>query len=170
MRIKIALTMFWLLPLAALVIAAGCKGGGGGGGGPAGPSANAPVVSNLQIRGLTAEKAFREVQYAITATVTDPNNDLIGGRAEVKRPATGETVSATITADTFIGPDTIGLVLVINPVPAGRYDLVFAVTDAAGNRSNEIAFFITIQPQVPLREVPQGSTPSKLIDRLTPAR
>jgi hypothetical protein len=117
--------MFWLLPLAALVI---------------------------------------------TATVTDPSNDLIGGRAEVKRPATGETVSAPITADTFIGPSRIGLVLVTNPVPAGRYDLVFAVIDAAGNRSNETAFFVTIQPEVPLREVPQGPTPSKLIDRLTPAR
>ncbi len=156
--------------LAALVITAGCNGGGGHGGGPSGPSTNAPVVTDFQIRAATPEKSFQPVTYVITATVTDPNNDLIGGRAEVKRPATGETVSAPITATTFIGPNKLGLVLVINPVPAGRYDMTFAVTDAAGNRSNEVAFFITIQLELPLREIPQGSTPSKLMDRLAPAR
>ncbi len=168
MRIKTVRTMLWLLPLAALVIATGCKGGGGHGG-TSGPSSS-PLVTDFQISALSPERSFRQVQYLITATVTDPNNDLIGGRAEVKRPATGETVSAPITADTFTGPNKIGLVLVTNPVPAGRYDLTFAVIDAAGNRSNEVSFFITILPEVPLREVPQGPAPSKLIDRLTPTR
>ena len=169
MRIKTARTLFWLFPLAALVIATGCKGGGGGGGGPAGPSANALVVSDLQIRPLTAEKAFTQVLYLITATVTDPNNDLIGGRVEIRDPATGQIVSLTINGDVLVG-NTISVLLVTNPVPPGRYDGILSVVDAAGNRSNEISFFVTIQPEVPLREVPQGSTPSKLIDRLAPAR
>ena len=170
MKMTTGRTLTSSILLTALVIAAGCGGGGGHGGGPSGPSANAPVVTDFQIGALSPEKSFTQVAYAITATVTDPNNDLIGGWAEVKRPATGELVSAPITADTFIGPNKLGLVLVTNPAPAGRYDLVFAVIDAAGNRSNEIAFFIVIQPEAPLREVPQGSTPGKIIDRLAPAR
>ena len=150
------------------MIATGCKGGGGHGG-SSGPSSS-PLVTDFQISALSPERSFREVQYLITATVTDPSNDLIGGRAEVKDVRTGQIVTATITADTFIGPNRIGLLLVTNPVPAGRYDAEFSVVDAAGNRSNVIAFFVTIQPEVPLREVPQGPTPSKLIDRLTPTR
>ena len=46
----------------------------------------------------------------------------------------------------------------------------WTVTGPSVGQERRVSFFITIQPEVPLREVPQGSTPGKIIDRLAPAR
>ena len=73
-------------------------GGGGGGGGTTGPSANSPVVSNFQIRPLTAERTGITLAYRVTATVTDPNNDLVGGTERFREPATGDVTEFTILA------------------------------------------------------------------------
>lgn len=160
-------TIYYVGLVIALVIIANCNGGGGGG--TTGSSANAPVVSEFRIRALDPERAFRTVRYLITARVTDPNNDLIGGRAEFRVPTTGETESTTLDS-TFLQGDRFAAVLPLNPVAPGRYEAVFSIVDAAGNRSNEIPFFVTVTAQVPRGrpEVPRVTGP--IIDRLRPAR
>lgn len=153
---------------AGLVIASLFITNCGGGGGSTAPS-NAPVVSDFQILPLTPEKAFTVVLYWIWATVTDPNNDLFGGRVEIRDPVTGQIASVRIDGDILVS-NTITVFLSTNPVSAGRYIGVFSVIDAAGNRSNEILFFVTIQPEIPQQEVPQGSAQGRIFDRLVPGR
>jgi hypothetical protein len=138
-----ARTLVWYAGLAAaLVVIASCNGNGGGGG-TTGTSANAPVVTNFQIRPLTPEVTGRTVEWMVTATVTDPNNDVLGGRAEMRVTATGQTIGATID-NTFLNGNRLAIVFFINDPPPGRIDLVASVVDAAGNRSNEIPLFVTI--------------------------
>ena len=131
--------------LGLLLIIAGC---GGGGGGTAGPSADAPIQLDLQIRALTSERTGGTVRYLITFVVKDRNNDLIGGKAELKVVATGQVFDFTLSARDFSGDCASqctgrGVFTLSNP-PPGRIDLVHTVIDAAGHRSNGIAFFVTI--------------------------
>ena len=145
----------------ALLVTASCGGGGGSSSGtPTTTSASAPVVSNFQIRPLTPEKANTEVRYQITATVIDPNNDLMGGRVELSDGT--RTLTLAIDATVLQG-NTIGVILITNRVPAGRYTGSFAVVDAAGNRSDEITFAVNIEALTP-------SSGGGFIDRLAPAR
>ena len=150
------------------LVVTGC-GGGKKGGGPTGPTAEAPMVSNLQVHPLDPEVSGKQVRYAITATVVDADNDLVGGRAEARVPATGETKSFTIEASDLSG-NTLGALLVTNPLPPGRYDFTFSVIDAAGHRSNEVPFSITIRAA----ELPRGTvpvpTPGTFLDQLRPAK
>jgi hypothetical protein len=154
---------------AAVALALGLGACGGGGGGHAtGPDPNAPVVTDLQVRALTPERANTVVRHQLTITVSDRDNDLVGGQVEVKEEANGHVVSAPIT----VAPanDRIFFEISSNPVPAGHYDLALSVIDAAGHRSNAVGFSITITPQVRpdgAPEMPRGGT---FIDSLTPGR
>jgi hypothetical protein len=156
----------------ALAIA-GCGGGGGNGGGgggaTSGPSSpSAPVLTNFQITALTPERANTQVRYRLTATATDPNGDLLGGHVELNDGT--RTLTLTIDGGVLQG-STVAVVLVTNPVPAGKYSGTFSVVDAAGNRSNVIAFTVTINPQTPgIPEEPAGSAARSLGDQLLPAR
>ena len=105
----------------------------------------------------------------MTATVTDPNNDVLGGMAEARLVGTTIVVSATIDSG-FLQGTQFAAILRVNPIPPGTYQLVFSIVDAAGNRSNEIPFFVTINPEQPrsgkLPETPRGP----FLDSIRPAR
>ena len=114
---------------------------------------DAPIISNLRLQPLTPEVSGRPGLYEVTATVTDPDGDLVGGRVEVRLVATGETAAFTIDAP-FPG-DRLDTALLTDPLPPGRFDLVFTVTDAAGHRSNEVGVSIAIAAA----ELRSGTTP-----------
>lgn len=149
----------------ALTLAA-C-GGGGGGGGPAGPDPNAPVITNLQIRPLTPERANTRVRYLLTVTVQDADNDLVGGRVEVRAEPSGQVVSTTIDPGQT---NPLLFELATNPVPPGRYDSTLTVIDAAGHRSNSVPFSVTITPQVRQDGAPEMARPDSFIEQLIPGR
>ncbi len=154
--------------LAGFVVLALALGAcGGGGGGPTGPDPNAPVITDLQVRALTPERANTRVRYLITVAVQDRDNDLAGGHVEVREQTSGQVVSATIAP-----PVTNPLVFTLetNPLLAGRYNLAVTVIDAAGHRSNSVPFSVTINPQVRQDGIPEMQRPGSIIDSLTPAR
>jgi hypothetical protein len=126
-----------------------CNGNGGGGRVSA-PDADAPVQLSFQIRALTPELPGRTVRYGTAFALRDRNDDLVGGRAEVRSVATGQVVGATLDADSLQGDCTIrctgAAVLSLTSPAGGRVDLAHSVVDAAGHRSNEIPFFVTIAP------------------------
>lgn len=124
-----------------LLVLAGCGDGGSG------PS-HAPVITDLQIRPLTAEKANTAVRYSVVISISDPNNDLEGGHVEL-RAAGGQSEEVLIEPSDLTGPGTAVVpgVLVTNPLPPGRYDASVVATDAGGHESAPVPFFITIQAQ-----------------------
>lgn len=144
--------------LAVTIIATGCGGGGGGGGAPTAPSnPDAPVQLNLQVNPLTSERAGTEVQYLITITVQDRNGDIVGGRSELRSVTANTTQSFEITAVTgdCITQCTFQGLLTLTKPPPGRIDFVHTTIDKAGNRSNEIPFFVTIAAaELPREAVP----------------
>jgi hypothetical protein len=152
--------------VAAMLVVAGCGGGGNGGGGGGTPttSALAPIVTNFQIHPMTPERANTQVRYHITATVSDPDNDLLGGQVELGDGA--KTLTLTIDGTVLRGT-TVSIVLVTNPLPPGAYSGTFAVVDAAGHRSNEVGFVVNIA----LGTMPEHTKGTRgFIERLTPAR
>jgi hypothetical protein len=155
MRLTNKKTLYYLCLLMALLIIANCNGNGGGG--TTGPSPNAPVQTNFQIRALTPEVTPGTVRYLGQFTATDPNNDIVGGQAEIRIVATGQVLSFTITEAARVSGDTFGGVLTLTNLPLGRTDLVHTVIDAAGNRSNGIPFFITIAAA----ELHRGAVPAR---------
>jgi hypothetical protein len=159
------------LVVAVALSIAGCGGGGNGGGGggaPTVPSASAPVLTNFQITPLTPERANTQIRYRLTATVTDPNGDLLGGHVDLNDGV--KTLSLPIDGSVLQG-STIAVVLITNPVPAGRYTGTLSVVDAAGNRSNEATFTVTVNPLIPaIGEGRAGSASPGFLDQLTPGR
>jgi hypothetical protein len=142
--------------LLALSLAVAACNGNGDGGRVAGPDADAPQQLNLQVRPLTAERPGITVRYAVTFALRDRNNDLLGGRAEIRGVATGRVVGFTLGGGSLAGDCTSQCtgagVFSLTPSGGGRLDLVHYVIDAAGHRSNEIPFFVTIAPG----ELPSG--------------
>lgn len=147
--------------LAGAVLAGGC--GGKGGGSSTAVNVHAPVVTNLQVRARTPEKANQRIVWTITATVADPDGDVVGGQAEARLVQTGQVVSAAIDP-TFVRGDQFAAVLFVQSAPAGRADFIFSIVDAAGNRSNEIPFFVTIAA-----ELPRAGAPTMFRGHLEPA-
>lgn len=148
------------LVVAGLGLLGGC-GGKGSGGGPAGPNVHAPTVTDLQVRAATAEKAGQRIVWVVRATVTDPEGDVLGGQAEARIEQTGQVVSATIDANFLHGAQFACTLSVENP-PPGRIDVVFSIVDAAGNRSNEVAFFVNVAAEA-LRGTAPGPTRMELV-------
>lgn len=154
-------TTLWYLGLVAILLVVASCDGGGSKRTPTGPTVNpdAPEQLNLEVRPLTAERTGTTVRYLITTALRDRNNDLVGGRAELRNMASGQTLDFTITAADLAGDCATqctlrGVLTLVNP-PPGRIDLVHTVIDAAGNRSNEISFFVTIAAaQLPREAVP----------------
>jgi len=148
---------------AGLGLLGGC-GGKSGGGNPAATNVHAPTVTNLQVRPATAEKAGQRIVWVLAATVTDPDGDVLGGRAEAKIQQTGQVVSATIDPSFLQGTQFACTLSVENP-PPGRIDVVFSIVDAAGNRSNEVPFFVGVSA-----EAVRGTAPGPTRVELGPAR
>jgi hypothetical protein len=145
-----------------LALVAGCGGSGGGGGTPTTASANAPVLTNFRIVALTPEKANTVIRYQITATATDPDNDLVGGQVELSDGT--QTLTLPIDAGDLQG-STIGVILVTNPVPAGTYPGTFDLVDAAGHKSNVMSFAVTVNAQAT-----RGGGSGRVLQQLLPAR
>lgn len=103
-----------------------------------------PVVSNFRIRSLTPEVTDATVRWLISATATHPTPGLLGGRAEVALVATGQTFGVEIRRGD-LGPEVLRVELYLVDPPPGRNHGVFSVVDAAGERSNEIPFYVTIE-------------------------
>jgi hypothetical protein len=119
-----------------------------------------PVISELQIRPLTAERSGQTNRWRITARITDPNNDVIGGTASVSikcvdRPPDGSirgpncTLNGTfeppgfrlsITASDLTNSDRFTAILVVENAPAGGLEMFFEVTDAAGHAGTFASF------------------------------
>jgi hypothetical protein len=162
---------WWGMAVGVALSVAGCGGGGGGGGNAGGSTAvntDAPVVTDFRITALTPERANTQIRYRITATVTDPSGDLLGGHVEVNDGA--RTLTLTIDGSVLRG-STVTVVFITNPVPPGPYSGTFSVVDAAGNRSNTVAFTVTVNPQVPgAAETPAGGIRPPLLDGLEPGR
>jgi hypothetical protein len=155
--------MRYVILTLGLALVAGCGGSGGGGGGtPTTVSANAPVLANFRIVALNPEKANAVIRYQITVTVTDADNDVAGGQVELSDGT--QTLALPIDAGDLQG-NTIGVILVTNPVPAGTYPGTFDIVDAAGHKSNVIAFAITVNAQAT-----RGDGSGRLLLQLLPAR
>jgi hypothetical protein len=120
------------------------------------------MVTNFRIVALTPEKANTTIRHQITATVTDPDNDLMGGQVEVNDGT--KTLTTPIDANSLQG-STIGVILVSNPVPAGTYQLTFDVVDAAGHKSNVINFVVMVNP-----EAARPGGRDGILQQLLPAR
>jgi SAM-dependent methyltransferase len=102
-----------------------------------------PVISNFRIRPLTPEVTDATVRWLISATVAR-GSGLREARAEVALVATGQTFGVEIRqAD--LGGDTLRVELHLTGPPPGRNHGVFCLVDAAGERSNEIPFYLTIE-------------------------
>jgi len=146
-----------LPPLGLALLLLGLGGCGGGGSGPS----HAPVITNLQIRPLTPEKANTEVRYSIVVSISDSGNDLVGGHVELRADGQ-QSDEVPIEASDVTGPGTAVVpgVLTTNPLPPGRYDASVVATDAGGHESAPVAFFITIQA-----ELPRGVEPAPAPER-----
>ena len=163
MRARTQTAMVLLVGLVMSGFVAGC--GGGKKGSPTEPTDNGPVVTNFQVRPLTSEQAGRRVEWLITATVVDPNNDLVGGRKEARIVATGQVIGAALDAEDLRG-DMFAAVLFFENPPPGRIDLAFSIVDAAGHRSNEIPFSVNIAAAL----LPRGTVPGGFIAGFRGAR
>jgi hypothetical protein len=142
--------------LLAISLALAACNGNGDGGRVAGPDPDAPEQLSFQVRALTAERPGITVRYATAFALRDRNDDLLGGRAEIRSAATGQVVGFTLAGGSLAGDCTTRCtgagVFSLTPSGGGRLDLVHYVVDAAGHRSNEIPFFVTIAPA----ELPSG--------------
>jgi SAM-dependent methyltransferase len=102
-----------------------------------------PVISNFRIRPLTPEVTDATVRWLISATVAR-GSGLREARAEVALVATGQTFGVEIRQADLDG-DTLRVELHLTGPPPGRNHGVFCLVDAAGERSNEIPFYLTIE-------------------------
>ena len=102
------------------------------------------MVSNFRIRPPTPEVTDATVRWLISATVTHPGPGLLEGRAEVALVATGQTFGVEIRRGGLV-PEALRVELYLVDPPPGRNHGVFSVVDAAGERSNEIPFYVTIE-------------------------
>jgi SAM-dependent methyltransferase len=102
-----------------------------------------PVISNFRIRPLTPEVTDATVRWLISATVAR-GSGLREARAEVALVATGQTFGVEIRQADLVG-DTLRVELHLTGPPPGRNHGVFCLVDAAGERSNEIPFYLTIE-------------------------
>ncbi len=122
-----------------------------------------PAISDFHIRPLTPEQSGIAVRWSITATVTDVNNDIVGGRAEIRVVGTGEEFTLPIRKQDLVGGALAAVFSLVDP-PGGRIDAVFSVLDVTSERSREIPFYLTIAgPQ-------QGGTPGRLEGGMSPGR
>lgn len=100
-----------------------------------------PVVSDLQVPALTPAVSGRSVQWQLTARVTDRNNDVVGGTAEVSIHEVNGTrsqlpvdlASLTIVASDLRNGERFAAILILDNAPAGEIQLTLSVRDAAGN-------------------------------------
>ena len=149
-------TLLRRLRPAALLLAlmvAGCNDSS-----PTNATVSESVLSNVQIRPLTAQFSDRNVQYRLTATVTNPDG-LPGGTAQL-RQSTAEArrrslrlggpavAQAPITAANLVGSE-LGVTLGFNRPPAGTLHLLFLVVDARGLESNAVPLVINIAAPPP---------------------
>jgi hypothetical protein len=134
--------------LALGLVLAGCSDDDG----PTSASLSQTVVSNVQVRALTAQLAGRNVQYQITATVTHPEG-VVGGTAQLKsataearkgRAQPGAVVASTpVGQQNVVGTELRVTMTLVQP-PAGTLQLVFSVVDARGLESNGVPLVLGI--------------------------
>jgi hypothetical protein len=131
------------LGLLLLVLAAmsGCAPYDTAGGGSF-SSPDVPRISGLQVRALTSTVSGRTIRWRITARITDPNGDVIGGTAEVGVHHVNDNwvhvdfpeLRMTIVESDLAG-ERYSAILVVDNAPAGEIGMTFGVRDAAGNVS-----------------------------------
>lgn len=130
-----------------LMILAGCGKSGGGGGGVSGPSADAPVISDLKVQPLDPEVAGRAVRYLIAVNFSDPQGDVLGGQCELTTLT--QTVSGVITAAPGVDPNLKeGAVVCGVSVTAeapGTLTVNLTIIDRAGHRSNTLSFALGLK-------------------------
>lgn len=143
----------------ALVAIASCGGGGGGGGGTAGPSADAPTISDLQIRALDPETPNRMVRYIVAFNFTDQDGDVGNGQCEVV--LNGQSIGrATIMPTGGMDPNaTSGAVacgFIVQSAVAQQISGQVHIFDRAGHQSNDLTFALGIHGEVPKGAIPEG--------------
>jgi hypothetical protein len=158
MRPLLSRRLLLLAALLALVSTARCGGGGGGGGNTS--ATRAPAVSNLQVRATGNQAAGRPIPLNVTATVSDLDNNLVGGRGEIDRATAQKVIRAAQLASAPISPsnlagDQLNINLSVTGLPVGPNALVFRVIDALGNPSNDVPFTLTD------RRAPDDEPPSE---------
>lgn len=131
--------------VAALVVIASCNGGGGGG--STGPSADAPVISDLQVVPRSPEQINTAIEYSVRVNTVDPQGDVFNGTCELTSSL--GTVSIPISALTpGTDPDAIeGSVTCFFSVTAFapiQLTVTMTVIDRAGHRSNSLTFVLGI--------------------------
>lgn len=132
--------------LLSLGILVGCNGDDDGSDFFTAPTADSPTVSNLRVRALSPEVSGVPITYRVTATVTDPNDDVVGGRAEFFDLEDEETIVSAGIGPGNLSGSSLTIQVVAPPTEAGQFGIAFAVVDAAGNRSNPLFFTVTIAP------------------------
>ena len=129
---------------------------------PTGTRLSQSEISNVQIRPLSGQVAGRNVQYQITATVTNPQG-LVGGTAQLK-PATAQArrdlaleAKTPITQENVVG-DVLRVVLVLVRPPVGTLRFIFSVIDAQGLESNGVPLVIGIAAPPPTPPASEGES------------
>lgn len=137
---------------------------------PTGTRLSQSEISNVQIRPLSGQVAGRNVQYQITATVTNPQG-LVGGTAQLK-PATATAqarrdlaleAKTPITQENVVG-DVLRVVLVLVRPPVGTLRFIFSVIDAQGLESNGVPLVIGIAAPPPTPPESDGESGGKRQD------
>jgi hypothetical protein len=127
---------------------------------PTGTRLSRSAISNVQIQALSGQLARRNMQYQITATVTNPQG-LVGGTAQLK-PATVEArrglalEAKTPIMQQNVVENVLRVVLVLVQPPVGTLQFIFSVIDAQGLESNGVPLVIRIlaPPTSPASESP----------------
>ena len=135
---------------------------------PTSASPSQSVISDIQIRPLTGQFSDRNVQYRITANVTNPEG-LVGGTAELKAGTAearrkslregGAVVAQTPIKGSDLSGNQLHVTLSFNHPPVGVMHLLFLVVDANGLESNAVPLVIGIdEPPPPPPPPPPAAT------------
>ncbi len=135
------------LLLGVVALSFGC---GGGGSSNSGPSADAPVISDLIVRALDPERANTTIRYAVQVTTFDPQADVFNGTCEIALPGVpGSPLSIPINSaapgiNVNATTNPVTCVFTLRTAVPAQISGSVTIIDRAGHRSNSLSFLLGI--------------------------